>query len=150
MFVFLKIVFGCDNPTYYASSGRGIEFAHLIFRYLRPCKTLVFARSTARGLGLPISVRSLRIVDLTYNPSHSTINCGRAEWLDACNTCVRLQSRVTTSGTTVDGLFLFVCLCVFVFLFVCSYLLLCLLLFYFEFFFSLEFWGWGDGVGSIN
>ena len=34
-----------------------------------------------------------------------------------CNTCVRLQSRVTNSGATVDGLFLFVCLFVFVTLF---------------------------------
>ena len=147
MFVFLKIVFGCDNPTYYASSGRGIEFAHLIFRYLRPCKTLVFARSTARTLGLPISVRSLRIVDLTYNPSHSTINCGRAEWLGACNTCVRLQSRVTTSGTTVDGLFLFVCLCMC--LFFCLFVRACYFVcFYFilNFFFSrilgMGRWGW--------
>ena len=43
-FVFLNIVFGCDDPTYYPSPGRRIEFAHSIFRYLRSCKTL------ARGL----------------------------------------------------------------------------------------------------
>ena len=49
-FVFLDIVFGCDDPTYYPIPGRGIEFAHLIFRNLHPCKTLVFMRSIARGL----------------------------------------------------------------------------------------------------
>ena len=35
-FVFLNIVFGCDDPTYYPSPGRGIEFAHSIFRNLHP------------------------------------------------------------------------------------------------------------------
>ena len=60
-FVFLNIVFGCDDPTYYPSPGRGIEFAHSIFRYLRPCNSLVVMR------------RSLRIDDFTYNPSESTV-----------------------------------------------------------------------------
>ena len=49
-FVFPNIVFGCDDPTYYHSPGWGIEFAHLIFRNLHLCKTLVFMRSIARGL----------------------------------------------------------------------------------------------------
>ena len=35
-FVFLNIAFGCDDPTYYPSPGRGIEFAHSIFRKLHP------------------------------------------------------------------------------------------------------------------
>ena len=97
-------------------------------------------------------VRSLRIDDLTYNPSQSAINCGKAE-LDTCNTSVRLQSRVTSSGTRVDYLFLFLCLflclfvcvilfvCVFVFLFVCLFgfvtlFAFMLLLFLFNFFLS--------------
>ena len=49
-FVFLNIVFGWDNPTYDPHPGKGIEFAHLIFRNLHPCKTLVFMKNIARGL----------------------------------------------------------------------------------------------------
>ena len=50
-FVFLNIIFAYDNhPLYYPSSGRGIEFAHSIFRYLHLCETLVFMRSITRGL----------------------------------------------------------------------------------------------------
>ena len=52
-FVFLNIGFGRDNPKYYPSQGRGIEFAHSIFRNLHLCKTLVFMRSIARGLANP-------------------------------------------------------------------------------------------------
>ena len=39
-FVFLNIVFECDDPTHCPSPDRGIEFAHSIFRYLYPWKTL--------------------------------------------------------------------------------------------------------------
>ena len=49
-FVFLNIVFGCDDPTYYPSPGGGIKFLHAIFRNLHPCKTLVFEGSIASGL----------------------------------------------------------------------------------------------------
>ena len=59
--------------------------------------------------------------------------------LGTCNTCVRLQSRVTSSGATVDGLF-FVCL------FVCFYFVCFCFVFVFVFF---SFFG-GDGGGSIN
>ena len=38
--------------------------------------------------------------------------------LGACNTCVSLQSRVTSSGATVDGLIFFV---IFLFFFVCLF-----------------------------
>ena len=75
--------------------------------------------------------------------------------LGTCNTCVRLESTVASSGATVDGLFLFVSLFVYLFawgFFVCSFLLLSLLLFcfyYYLLFFSLEFWGWGDGVEAL-
>ena len=62
-FIFLNIVFWYDDPTYYHSPGRGIEFAHLIFGNLNPCKTLIFMRSIVRGL--PILVGSLRSDDLT-------------------------------------------------------------------------------------
>ena len=48
--VFLNIVFGYDDPTYYPSPGRGIQFAHSIFRNLHLCKTRVFMRGIARGL----------------------------------------------------------------------------------------------------
>ena len=69
--------------------------------------------------------------------------------LGACNTCVRQQSRVTSSGTTVDGLFLFVYLFVFLLLVhFCYFVCFC---FVFVFcFFSQEFWGWEDGGGSID
>ena len=50
VFVFRNIVVGFDDSTYYPSPGKLIEFAHSIFRNLRPCKTLVFMRSIARGL----------------------------------------------------------------------------------------------------
>ena len=43
--------------------------------------------------------------------------------LDACNTCARLQSRVTSSGATVDGLFF---LGFFVCFFLCLFILFCL------------------------
>ena len=73
--------------------------------------------------------------------------------LGACNTCVSLQSRDTSSGATVDGLSLFVCLCI-CFLFVCLFVFVTLfafiLLFILFYFFSLEFCGRGDGGGSIN
>ena len=49
-FVFLNIVFGCEDRIYYPSPGREIEFADSIFRNLHTCKTLVFMRSIARGL----------------------------------------------------------------------------------------------------
>ena len=49
-FGFLNIAFGCDDPKYYSSLGRGIEFAHSIFRNLHLCKALVFMRRIARGL----------------------------------------------------------------------------------------------------
>ena len=49
-FVFLNIVFGCGDPTYYPSPGRGIEFAFSIFRNLHLSKTLVFMKSIGRGL----------------------------------------------------------------------------------------------------
>ena len=39
--------------------------------------------------------------DLTYNPSFSTINCGKG----GGNTCVKLQSRVTSSGAIVVSSF---------------------------------------------
>ena len=58
--------------------------------------------------------------------------------LGACNTCARLQSRVTGSDATVDG-----------FLFVCSFLLLYLLLLLLLLFF-LVFWGMGGEGRSIN
>ena len=49
-FIFSNIVFGCNDPTYYPSPGRGIGFAHSVFRSLHACRTLVFVRSIARGL----------------------------------------------------------------------------------------------------
>ena len=66
--------------------------------------------------------------------------------LGTCNACVRLQFRATSSGATVDGLFLFACL--FVYLFVCLFVLVTLFafilfLFLFNFFFSRIF---GMGV----
>ena len=54
-------------------------------------------------MGLPVLVRSLRICDFTYNPSQSTINCGKADFQGPVTHV--LQSRVTSSGTTVDALF---------------------------------------------
>ena len=74
--------------------------------------------------------------------------------LGACNTCVRLQSRVTSSGTTVDGLFLFVCLIVYLFLFVCLFVLVTLFafilfLFLFKFFFLYNFGDGGMGVEAL-
>ena len=85
---------------------------------------------------------SLRIGNLTYNPSQSNINCGKAEcWAPV--TCVRLKSRVLSSGATVDVLFLFVCL--FICVFVCLFVFVLFLLG----FFSLDFWGWGMGVEAL-
>ena len=48
-FVFFNIAFGCDDSIYCPSPGRGIDFAHSIFRNLHPCKTLVFMRRIASG-----------------------------------------------------------------------------------------------------
>ena len=76
-FVFLNIAFGYDNPAYYSSPGRGIEFPELIFRNLYPYKIIVFMRSIAKGLTNLGQV--FEIDDVTYNPSQSTINCGKVE-----------------------------------------------------------------------
>ena len=73
--------------------------------------------------------------------------------LGACNTCVRLESRITSSGITVDGLFLFVCLLICVFLFLCLFVFVTLsvfVLFLLLFNFLSRIFGMGDRGGSIN
>ena len=74
--------------------------------------------------------------------------------LGACETCVRLQFRVTSPDAPVYGLFclfgfiLFALAFVNLFCFACFLLLLLFLFFVFVFFFFLSFLG--NGVGSIN
>ena len=73
--------------------------------------------------------------------------------LGACNTCVSLQSRDTSSGATVDGLSLFVCLCI-CFLFVCLFVFVTLFAFIllfilFYFFFSRILWMGGMEVEAL-
>ena len=51
-FVFLDTVFGCDNPKYYPSPGRGIELAHAIFRSLHLCKTLFLWEALQEASGI--------------------------------------------------------------------------------------------------
>ena len=41
----------------------------------------------------------MRSDDLKNNPAHANLNCGKAEF----NTCVRLQSTVTSSDATVKS-----------------------------------------------
>ena len=80
--------------------------------------------------------------------------------LGACNTCVRLQPRVASSGTTVD--LVFVCLCIYIFCFVCLFVFVILfalvfvVLFCFASFvvvvvlgFFQLFGGWGMGVEGL-
>ena len=85
--------------------------------------------------------------------------------LGACNTCVRLQSRVTSSGATVDGKFLLLLLfllLLFVYLFVFLLVVVsfvCFFLFFFIYFvirdgLGTKDWvfrgGWGDvGMGVV-
>ena len=73
--------------------------------------------------------------------------------LGACNTCVRLESRVTSSGITVDGLFLFVCLLICFFCFLCLFVFVTLFAFVLFLclfnFFCLEFWRLGMGVEAL-
>ena len=66
--------------------------------------------------------------------------------LGTCNTCVRLQSRVTSSCATVDDLFLFVCL--FVCVFVCLFVFVTLFAFVLFLFFFL--WNFGDGGMGVE
>ena len=66
--------------------------------------------------------------------------------LGACNTCVRLQSRATSSGATVNSWmnFLFICLFIyFLILFLCIYLVIYLfILSFLSLFFLLGFFLW--------
>ena len=81
-----------------------IGFAHSIFR-LNNLAVLSYKWSIARG-ARPSVILSLRSDGLTYNPIFSTINCGKTG-CSAPATHVKLQSRVTSSVTTVVSLIFF-------------------------------------------
>ena len=73
--------------------------------------------------------------------------------LGACNTCVRLQSRVTSSGTTVDGLVfivIFIFLFVFIVVFVCFLFVIipCYVLFYYILYIYYYYLFFPCGMGS--
>ena len=123
IFVVSDKVFGCDNPTYNPSPVRELNLLTQ-FSGITTLQSLVL-RSNARGLDQAWSC--LWEATTSYiTPVLPTLNCGKTE----CNTRVRLQSRVTSSGATVkSGWFFLLLLILFLFCFI--YLFIYLFIYYF-------------------
>ena len=119
-FVISGKVFGCDNPTYNPSPVRELNFLTQ-FSGITTLQSLVL-RSNARGLDQAWSCL-WEATTSHITPVLPTLNCGKTE----CNTRVRLQSRVTSSGATVKSGWFFLLLLIF-FLFCFIYLFIYLLL----------------------
>ena len=113
-FVISGKVFGCDNPTYNPSPVRELNFLTQ-FSGITTLQSLVL-RSNARGLDQAWSCL-WEATTSHITPVLPTLNCGKTE----CNTLVRLQSRVTSSGATVKSGWFFLLLLIF-FLFCFIYL----------------------------
>ena len=122
-FVISDIVFGCDNSTYKPSPVQELSLLTQ-FSGITTLQSLV-SEKQCKGTWA-ITVLSMRIDNLTHNPSPSTylpIN-----WvLGTCNTCVRLQttpeSQVLASQLIIRWCFV----CLFLFLFVFCFVFLVLL-----------------------
>ena len=78
-------------------------------------------------------------------PVHPPLNCGKGWVLGACNTCVKLHSRVTSSGATVNSWMIW-----FYFSLLLIWLLLLLLLFCLFLFFFSHFFVWFVVLGIVG
>ena len=111
-FVISDKVFGCDDPTYNPSPVRELSLVTQ-FSGITILQSLVL-RSNARGLDQAWSCL-WEATTSHITPVLPTLNCGKTE----CNTRVRLQSRVTSSGATVkSGWFSLLLLIFFLFCFI--------------------------------
>ena len=75
-FVISDKVFGCDDPTYNPSPVRELSLLTQ-FSDITTLQSLV-SEKQCKGAG-SITVLSMRIDNLTNNPVHLAINCGKAE-----------------------------------------------------------------------